>query len=103
MSIDTERLHRLKGKGFDKLYASSPEKYKGMAHTALKYAQACEPSGEQVKVGDVISVIQNAIKIDPAFEAHLKQKKLIQKFWVTYFAEYIVDQVFPQPDLTGPK
>ena len=28
-----------------------------------------------------------------------KDKALPQKFWVSYFAEYIVDRVYPQPDL----
>jgi hypothetical protein len=99
MSLDTEKLHRLTGKGFDKLYASSPQKYKEMADKALHYANTCVPPGEKVRVGDVVSVIQNAVKIDPAFEKHLKDKKLTQKFWQTWFAEYIVEQVYPQPDL----
>jgi hypothetical protein len=99
MSLDTERLHRLTGKGFDKLYSSSPGKYKEMADKALHYAQTCVPPGEKVRVGDVVSVIQNAVRIDPAFEKHLKDKKLIQKFWQGWFSEYIVDQVYPQPEL----
>jgi hypothetical protein len=45
------------------------------------------------------AVLQNAVKIDPAFEAHLKAKKLTQKFWVELFADFILDQVYPQPDL----
>jgi hypothetical protein len=100
MSLDTERLHRLTGKGFDKLYSSSPEKYKEMADKALEYAQSCIPPGEKVRAGDVVAVIQNAVKIDPSFEDHLKKKKLTQKFWQLWFAEYIVEQVYPQPELT---
>jgi hypothetical protein len=99
MSLDTEKLHRLTGKGFDKLYSSSPQKYKEMADKALHYAKTCVPPGEKVRVGDVVSVIQNAVKIDPEFEKHLKNKKLTQKFWQAWFAEYIIEQVYPQPDL----
>jgi len=50
-------------------------------------------------LGDVIAVIQNAVRIDPAFEAHLKKRGLTQKFWQLWFAEYIVEQVYPQPEL----
>lgn len=102
MSIDTERVHKLKGKGFDKLYESAPGKFREMAYTALKYAQTYQPEGEPLKIGDVVSVVQNAVRIDPAFEAHLKQKKLTQKFWLTYFSEFIIDKVFPQPNLKAP-
>jgi hypothetical protein len=99
MSLDTERLHRLKGKSFDALYAAAPEKYKEMADKALEYAKTCVPPGEKVILGDVVAVIQNAVRIDPAFEAHLKKRSLTQKFWQLWFAEYIVEQVYPQPEL----
>lgn len=99
MSFDTERLHRLKGKGFDALYTKAPDKYQEMANTALEYAQTCIPKGEKVRLGDVVAVIQNAVRIDPAFEAHLKAKKLTQKYWIVWFSEYVLDQVYPQPEL----
>lgn len=102
MSLDTEKLHRLVGKQFDKLYGQSPAKYTEMAHKALSYAETCVPPGERVRLGDVVSVIQNAVRIDPAFEKHLRDKKLTQNFWQAWFAEYIVEQVFPQPELLKP-
>ena len=70
-----------------------------MADTALEYAKTCVQVGEKVRTGDVVSVIQNAIRIDPAFEAHLKARGLTQKYWQLWFAEYIVEQVYPQPEL----
>ena len=99
MSLDTEKLHALLGKGFDVLYKEGESKYKEMADKALEYASSCVPTGEKVRVGDVEAVIQNAVRIDPAFESHLKTKKLTQKFWRTWFAEYIIEQVYPQPEL----
>ena len=102
MSLDTEKLHRLKGKSFDKLYSDNKAKWKEMVGKALDYAKTCVGSGEKVRLGDVISVMQHAIKIDPTFEEHTKKKSLHQKYWVIMFAEYIVDCVYPQPDLTKP-
>ena len=99
MSLDTEKLHRLKGKSFDKLYADNPDKWKEIVNTARDYAQTCVGKGEKVRIGDVVAVVQNAIRIDPAFEKHTKDKGLPQKYWVSWFAEYIVDCVYPQPDL----
>ena len=99
MSLDTEKLHRLTGKGFDKLYERERAMFAAMAHKALEYSKTCVPPGERVRIGDVVAVIQNAVRILPSFEKHLREKKLTQKYWQLWFAEYIVEQVFPQPDL----
>lgn len=99
MSLDTEKLHRLKSKSFDALFSAHSQKYKEMADKALEYAKTCIQPGEKVRTGDVVSVIQNAIRIDPDFEAHLKTRSLTQKYWQVWFAEYIVEQVYPQPEL----
>jgi len=99
MSLDTEKLHRLKSKSFDTLFAATPDKFREMADKALEYAKTCVQPGEKVRTGDVVSVIQNAVRIDPAFEAHLKSRSLTQKYWQVWFAEYIVEQVYPQPEL----
>ena len=101
MSLDTQKLHRLRGKSFDKLYADHAAKWKEMVDKARDYAQTCVGDDEKVRIGDVVEVVQNAIRIDPMFEKHTKDKGLPNKFWVSWFAEYIVDCVYPQPDLKG--
>jgi hypothetical protein len=100
MSLDTEKLHRLRGKSFDALYEAHPDKWQETVNNALDYAQKCVASGEKVRIGDVVAIFQNAIRIDPTFEKHTKDKGLTQKYWVTWFAEYIIDRVYPQPELT---
>jgi hypothetical protein len=98
MSLDTEQIHKLNRKGFDKLYADNPEKFAEIAQTALNYAFTCVPPGEKVRRGDVVSIVTNVIKILPSFEDHLQKRKLTEKYWQTLFAEYVLEQVFPQPD-----
>src|ERR1700733_2285832 len=93
MSLDTEKLHRLKGKGFYELHSEQPEKWREMVDKARDYAQTCVADGERVRIGDVAAVVQNAIRIDPEFEKHLNKKGLIQKYWVTWFAEYIIKYI----------
>ena len=100
MSLDTEKLHKLKGKKFDEMYQKHPDKWKEMVAKARDYAETFVAEGEKVRIGDVAAVVQNAIKIDPEFEQHLDKKSLTQKYWVIWFAEYIIDQVYPQPDLS---
>jgi hypothetical protein len=99
MSLDTEKVHRLKAKSFDTLQADHSDKWKEMVDKAREYAQTCVGADEKVRIGDVVTIVQNAIRIDPTFEKHTKEKGLPQKYWVTWFAEYIVDAVYPQPIL----
>ncbi len=99
MSLDTEKIHRLKGKDFHKLYDNKAAKWQEMVKKARDYARSIVPPAEQVRVGDVVEIVQNAIKIDPEFEQHFNKQKLTQKFWVPWYAEYIVDKTFPQPNL----
>ena len=89
----------MKGKSFDVLQKSHAAKWKAMVTKAREYAQTCVGAGEKVRIGDVVSIVQNAIRIDPTFENHIKSKGLTQKYWVGWFAEYVVDSVYPQPDL----
>ena len=96
MSLDTEKVHRLNGKSFDELYTKHQGKWQEMIEKAREYAQSCVGKGEQIRIGDVISVVQHAIKIDPMFEKHMKGKGLTQKYWVTWFAEYLMDSIYPQ-------
>lgn len=99
MSLDTEKIHRLRGKDFHELYDNNSDKWQEMVRKARDYARSIVPEAEQVRVGDVVEIVQNAIKIDPEFEQHFNKQKLTQKFWVPWYAEYIVDKTFPQPDL----
>lgn len=101
MSLDTEKLHKLKGKGFDKMYEKHPDKWQQMVETARDYAKTCVPEGEKVRIGDIVTVVQTAIKIDPEFEKYVQGKGLTQKYWAVWFAEFIIDQVYPQPELEG--
>ena len=96
MSLTLEIEHRLKAKGFDELYDNNTAKWVDMATTAKTYTESfIDTDTEKVRPGDVAESLQNAIKIDPDFEAHLAVKKLTQKYWVRYFTDYILDRIYP--------
>ena len=94
MSLTLERLHRLKAKKFDKLYTDHAQKWIDMVTSGRTYAETFIGEDEKIRPGDISAIIQNAIKVDPHFEAHVKGK-LPQKYWVEWFAEYILDQIYP--------
>lgn len=95
MSLTLEKLHRLEKKGFDTLYDDHADKWVAMVTNARVYAATFIDGGNVIRPGDVSAIIQNAIKVDPNFEEHVKAKSLQQKYWVEYFAEYILDRIYP--------
>ena len=99
MSLTLEKLHRLRGKGFDELYTEQDAKWEEMVENAKEYAKTFIAEDEKVRPGDVAEIIQNAIKVDPHFESHVKNKGLQQKYWVTFFADYIMDRAYPPPEI----
>jgi hypothetical protein len=95
VSLTLERLHRLRGKGFDKLYTDHADKWQEMVTNATTFAKTYIGNGEKIRPGDLVEILQNSIKVDPDFEGYVKLKTLQQKYWVEWFSEYIMDQIFP--------
>lgn len=92
MSLTTERLHRLKSKGFDKFYTKHQAKWKQSAQKAAKYAKDIT---NDPRPADVSEVLQISLKIDAEFEGYMAGKSLREKYWVADFADYIIDQIYP--------
>jgi len=95
MSLTLEKIHRLRSKGFDKLYDDHKPKWVEVVASGRKYAESFIKGGETIRPGDVSEIIQNAVRVDPHFEAHVKGKGLQQKYWVEYFSDFILDQLYP--------
>jgi len=105
MSLTLEIEHKLKSKGFDTLYDDHDAKWIEMAGKAREYTRTFIPNTETIRPGDVSESLQNAIKIDPQFEQHLRVKKLSEKYWVRHFSDYILDKIYPseiEQATTGP-
>lgn len=98
MSFDTDKMHKLKGKGFVKLYTDNPAKWKEIVGKARDYAKTWVGPDEKIHHGDVVSALMNAVRIEPEFEAFVKKWSLPQKYWIAWFSEYLVEQVYPQPE-----
>jgi hypothetical protein len=100
VSLDTYKLHKLRGKGFDKLYVDQKAKSDKMVEKGVESVRASVAEGESTKSGDVVAAVEHGIKISKEFESHLALKKLIQLYWVKWYAEYIVEQIYPHAEIT---
>jgi len=95
MSLDLKKLHKLRDKGFVNLYTDQRTRWVEMVNKAKDYAMTIVAGGERIRPGDVAGIIQHAISVDPFFEAHVKGRHLTQNYWVSHFADYILDQAYP--------
>ncbi len=99
MSLDTYKLHRLVGKSFDGLYTTHQPKWNKMVEKAAESVRTCVGENEPIRAGDVIAAVEHGIKISKEFENHLGKHKLTQQYWTRWFAEYIVEQIYPHPEI----
>jgi hypothetical protein len=101
MSFDTDKMHKLRGKGFEQLYKKNPAKWNEIVGKARDYAKTWVGTNEKIHHGDVVSALMNAVRIEPDFEAFVKKERLPQKYWIAWFAEYLVEQIYPQAEPTS--
>ena len=99
MTLDTYKLHKLQGKGFDHLYADHKAKWDKMVKKAAEEIKACVAENENVRAGDVIATVEHGIRVSKEFDLHLASQKLTQLYWATRFAEYIVEQNYPHAEI----
>lgn len=99
MSLDTFKLHKLKAKGFDKLYDEHTTKWEKMVEKAAESVKEGVAENESIRAGDVIATVEHGIRISNEFDSHLAIKKLTQKYWATRFAEYIVEKKYPHAEI----
>lgn len=101
MSLTLEKLHMLRGKSFLGLYSQHKDKWREMVANAKNYTKTyIGKDGEKIRPGDVAEILQNAVKVDPDFEDHMNEKGLQQKYWVVYFSDYVLEQVYPSKEIT---
>lgn len=99
MSLDTYKLHKLQGKGFDQLYSDHVPKWTEMVNKTADGVWACVGNADSIKVGDVVSSLAHGIKISGEFENHLAIQKLTQQYWAQWFAEYVVEKIYPHAEI----
>lgn len=99
MSLDTYKIHRLAAKEFNQLYAEHAAKWKKMVEKSVETVRACVGEEEAIKAGDVVAAVEHGIKISNEFEHHLSKNRLTQQYWAAWFAEYVVEQIFPHAEI----
>ncbi|MGA2163937.1 MAG: hypothetical protein ABSH36_05660 [Solirubrobacteraceae bacterium] len=95
MAITTLKTEQLTDAELDKLLAKSKAHWLTQAKRAFKYMTQLIPE-EAIHPDDLIPSLVIALELDTKLTDYLDKNKLGQKYWFTYFAEYIVDEVWDE-------
>ena len=99
MALTAAKVRDLEDRGFPRLYEEHRGLWKTKAREAYAYAKALVgPTGEPVRPDDVLELLVPALVISKEFRRFLDDSRLTQKYWRTYFGEYILDRLWQ--DLT---
>lgn len=102
MGLTAEKIGRMKRVELVKLFIDDRDEFRELAVVAYEYAVfAVSPSGEKVRHDDVTVALTLPLIHNALFQDHLSQKKLTQNYWLTYFAELIVDQLWEELQKSG--
>jgi hypothetical protein len=64
-----------------------------MAQRAYAYTKRyVEGSGVRVRVDDVIKTLVPALTVTPRLRTYLAEKKLKEKYWTTWFGDFVLDE-----------
>jgi hypothetical protein len=95
MALTLEKEQRLRNAGFFDLFERERPLWKAMAEEAYLYTKLyVERASARVRVDDVVGPLVGALKVTGKLEEHLDERKLKEKYWVAWFGELILEQLW---------
>ena len=95
------KIRNLQGKGFDTLYSKHEDVWRELANAARDLIKP-HVAGNEPTVDDIKAVLQPIVEVHDLYTRFLDDHpKLIQKYWLSYFTDYLLHRVY-QPTLNVP-
>jgi hypothetical protein len=95
MALTLEKEQRLRNAGFFDLFERERPLWRAMAEEAYLYTKLyVERASARVRVDDVVGPLVEALKVTGKLEEHLDERKLKEKYWVAWFGELILEQLW---------
>jgi len=93
MALNARKSLQLDDVELDDFYVKEQTLWSAMAKDAYGYAlKGVQKTGEPMRPDDVVDLLKPALEIAQPLRVFLADKKLRQKFWYEWFAEYIIDR-----------
>jgi hypothetical protein len=97
MALTAEEVQNLRNASLIDFFNANKALYLAKAKSAYQYSSAyVEAAGEPVRIDDVAGPLVLALKVGDPVIPYLARKKLTQKYWYNWFADYILDCVWKE-------
>jgi hypothetical protein len=97
VALTAEEIQNLHNASLTDFFKANKALYLAKARSAYEYASAyVNAAGEHVRVDDVAGPLVLALKVGDPVIPYLARKKLTQKYWYNWFADYILDSVWEE-------
>lgn len=93
MALSLNKLKRLDDAGLVRLFEDDEKLWSAMARDAYAYTRRFV--GADVRPDDVVPTLVPALEVSDRLRTFLAHKKLTQNYWYTWFAELMVDRLWP--------
>jgi hypothetical protein len=95
MALTAEEIQNLRNASLIDFFNEHKDLYLTKAKQAYGYAKMYVTAAQEpVRVDDVAAPLVLALKVGDPLVACLSKKKLTQKYWYSWFADYILDQLW---------
>lgn len=99
MALNQVEIQKLENAGLDGLFTKNKKLWTRLAREAYSYTAKYIDEDEDVRVDDVILVLEPALSVTPTLQDYLSEHRLNQKYWNRWFGDFILDQLWD--DLGG--
>jgi hypothetical protein len=97
MGLTAVKHVRLEDAGLTGFFTKSRKRWTAMAEHAYAYtSRFVEDADEEVRPDDLLAPLVAALEVDTKLREYLAEERLSQKYWFTYFAELIVDELWDE-------
>lgn len=97
MGLTARKSLALEDAGLDGLFAEEKALWTEMATEAFTYtADFVKDAGEPVRPDDLIPVLVPVLEVTQKLREYLAEHRLRQKYWFTWFGEYIIDSLWDE-------
>lgn len=96
MALTLEAEQRMERVNLVSFYNEHVSMWKDAAQEAFTFLQGNFPNGSIIRRDDLAKGLVPVLEVNEILRNKLNEKKLRQRFWITYFADLIIDRVWDQ-------
>lgn len=96
MALTLAEQQKLDSVSLVKFFEDNKNTWKKMAKRAHGFVKESFPANASIRPDDVAKALIPVLEVCEPFLNYLRKNRLRQKYWIRYFADYILDKGFTE-------